>query len=183
MKTLVTTVKFNPLRRVWFSILSFIYFAINRPRLTLFIPKMSSVNMLEISSGSYGTYYQSLKNPKMGIKVIKSFKNAQEEFKNLQKAYNICPDLFPKPGKIIYVKELSRYGYTMEHISYPTLYKCKSINDYIVTEQIEMILEEFGIIHMDLHKSNILYDINTGNFKVIDTDPTFFIFKEVEGAI
>jgi RIO-like serine/threonine protein kinase len=127
-------------------------------------------------------------DPTLGVKILKVkhysqkvlLNSAEMEYDNAYRLYSIMPDLFPKPVSVISTGE--SYGILMEHIPMDTL---KVVNrDYpgidinTVTQQIKEELEQAGILHSDMHGGNILYNPNTGDFKVIDCDPEFICIGE-----
>lgn len=130
----------------------------------------------KIGSGSYGAFYTLKSNDRFGVKIMPSSNKyeAMLELSNLRKAYDKCPDLFPKPGVLVRFGEY--YGYSMEYIHMKTLRDVSiayGINAQIIIDQLLNVMLEDKIRHHDLHRNNVLYDPNSGNFKVIDADPNF----------
>lgn len=148
------------------------------------------LTLTKVAFGAFGTYYKML-NSTMGIKILHSttlFDNvypqctlkiaAFNELTRLKQLYDRFPDLFPKPGEIVNIPMFG-IGYSMEHIPLPyaPLYEMRytSVNIDLVITQIRQDLLDNGINHVDLHSSNILYNPQTGNFKIIDADPCMIL--------
>ena len=142
------------------------------------------------SSGLFGIYFLYQADFTCGIKLIKPrlathesrYKQASEEFETLKKAHSLLPDMFPKPIEMVAFNDM--FGYMMEHIPMTSLRdaerNCPQTVSHVVINLIKLALEEAGMSHGDLHDRNILYDNNTGDFRVIDLDPEFVTFDGEE---
>ena len=138
------------------------------------------------ASGLYGTYYLYQANFTCGIKLLKPrlatsehrYNQAFQEFETLKKAHELLPDLFPKPIEMVALNDM--FGYMMEHIPMTSLRDAERNNSQpisqVVIGLIRLVLEEAGMSHSDLHDKNVLYDNDTGDFRVIDLDPEFVMF-------
>ncbi len=128
----------------------------------------------KIGAGAFGAVFTHPSMPGICLKVVPDRTwTVADEFENLVKAHALMPDLFPKPGELVEIGDVHGevfQGYTMEYVPMKSLQQQRLWDEYNALEDILYdVMSELGILHKDLNSGNILYNPDTGDFKVIDT--------------